>query len=191
MGKLVCYKICWSQQFYMKFILSLKPWMLFSLVIGPFFLANAFPEVMLIQSAPTFIFAWWIFAIGKYGYQKALALGLKVGNIMFFSINICLVPILFLVLGLAIEKERHLGHWLNSEILPLVMIPLSLYMVFAMVQTGIFASKAIAILEYRRKVGFSDYSGNYFLMLCFAIGVWVLQPKITRLIIEENTRNEW
>ena len=66
----------------------------------------------------------------------------------------------------------------------ILLIPISLYMFFALFQTIVFACKTLTSIELKKEVKFSDYLVNLILILFFIIGVWVLQPKITKLIVE-------
>ena len=59
-------------------------------------------------------------------------------------------------------------------------------MFFALFQTIVFSCKTLAMIELKREVNFSDYLVNFILMLFFIIGVWILQPKITKLIAENK-----
>ena len=69
----------------------------------------------------------------------------------------------------------------------ILLIPIGLYMFFALFQTIIFACKTLTILELNREVTFSDYLLNFILILFLIIGIWILQPKVTKLIAENGT----
>jgi nitrate reductase gamma subunit len=67
-------------------------------------------------------------------------------------------------------------------VMDIIVSVVGLYFVSAFFQAIIFACKTIAKVEYRREVSFSDYFDYFFLMICFVIGIWILQPKVNRLI---------
>jgi hypothetical protein len=46
--------------------------------------------------------------------------------------------------------------------------------------------KTLATLELKREVTFGDYFVNLLLMLFIFVGVWILQPKIARLIVDND-----
>jgi hypothetical protein len=62
----------------------------------------------------------------------------------------------------------------------------ALYLLFAMLQTVVFACKTIATIELKREVTFGDYFVNLLLMFFLIIGIWILQPKVTRLIADNE-----
>jgi len=68
----------------------------------------------------------------------------------------------------------------------IIFVVAGLYLFFAVFQTIIFASKIIAKIELRREVSFGDHINNLLLMFFFFVGVWILQPKINRLIATEE-----
>ena len=53
---------------------------------------------------------------------------------------------------------------------------------FGIFHTMYFAAKTIKCVELKRNVTFSDIAGEFFLIWFFPIGVWILQPRINKLI---------
>ena len=50
-----------------------------------------------------------------------------------------------------------------------------------------FIAKSIATIENGRIVGFDIYSGNFFLLWFFPIGIWWMHPKIRKILLGEPT----
>ncbi len=49
-----------------------------------------------------------------------------------------------------------------------------------------FAAKTFKAVELQKEVRFSDFAGEFFLLWFFPIGVWILQPKINKMMEEED-----
>ena len=48
----------------------------------------------------------------------------------------------------------------------------------------IFAAKNLKSVELEREAKISEYLGDFFLVWFFPIGIWILQPRIHKLINE-------
>ena len=66
--------------------------------------------------------------------------------------------------------------------LVVLVIPFHFLTVFSIFHTMYFAAKTIKCVELKRNVTFSDMAGEFFLIWFFLIGVWILQPRINKLI---------
>ena len=44
------------------------------------------------------------------------------------------------------------------------------------------AAKTIKTVELQKKVTFSDFAGEFFLLWFSPIGIWILQPKINKFV---------
>jgi hypothetical protein len=49
-----------------------------------------------------------------------------------------------------------------------------------------FAAKTLKTVELQREVSFSDFVGEFILLWFFPIGIWFLQPKINKMMEEED-----
>jgi hypothetical protein len=49
-----------------------------------------------------------------------------------------------------------------------------------------FTAKTITSVEMKKETHFSDYIGDFFLIWFFPVGIWFLQPRINRLLEEQN-----
>jgi hypothetical protein len=65
----------------------------------------------------------------------------------------------------------------------LVALPIFIYVMFGLFHFGMISAKTLTTIELKREVTFSDYAVNFFLFtLLLPVGIWILQPKINRLI---------
>lgn len=67
-----------------------------------------------------------------------------------------------------------------------LIFPLHLFAMFCLFYDLYFVSKSLALVEKGRLVSFYDYSGAFFLLWFFPLGVWFIQPRINRLYAERN-----
>lgn len=50
-----------------------------------------------------------------------------------------------------------------------------------------FVAKTIKTVELQRQVKFGDFAGEFFLILYYPIGIWIIQPKINKMMEELST----
>ncbi|UTW62094.1 hypothetical protein KFE98_19110 [bacterium SCSIO 12741] len=62
-----------------------------------------------------------------------------------------------------------------------IVIPLHLISVFGMFHSLYWVAKTIKTAEMQRKVDFSEFVGEFFLIWFNPIGIWIVQPKVNRL----------
>jgi hypothetical protein len=133
-------------------------------------------------------FSFWIYSIGTYGHDRIVDLGLKPMNIFLFKVNVgAVATLLLVVLALsAIQGDTEQPRKQTFDFTDIPYVIGGLYLLFAMVQTIIFTCKTIAKLELKREVLFEDYFNNVLLMFFFFIGIWLLQPKVNRLLAKDR-----
>jgi hypothetical protein len=169
----------------MKKLLSYKHWQLFLLIFICGAWTSPSPLKEIINGIAVVTFTLWIYAIGIYGHKRIVALGLKHMNLRLFKINTIIVGC-FLVVGLTWSatggEEGYRSETIGAGDVLASLV--GVYLVFAMVQTVVFACKILAKLDHRRDVSFGDYFNNLLLLFFFFIGIWWLQPKVNRLIGE-------
>tara|TARA_R110002049_G_scaffold288687_1_gene471304 strand:- start:558 stop:1076 length:519 start_codon:yes stop_codon:yes gene_type:complete len=168
----------------MKKILKFKNWQLFILIVLTGAWTSPSPLKEIINSIALITFLIWIYAIGIYGQKKLESLKLPTLKTKLFEINIILFPILLIVSFLLSPEQTAENTQAEFNTLTILLIPIALYMFFAFFQTIVFACKTISMLELKREVKFSDYFVNLILILFLFIGIWILQPKITKQIAE-------
>lgn len=136
-----------------------------------------FPFMMLL--CVTGLFGWF-WSVGS-GLQSKVPAGVEMKvrkfKIFFF---ISLVYIL-LVLGLVMAALAGIG--LNSKIF-IIILPLHLISMFGVFYSLYFAAKTFKTVELQRETSFSDFSSEFFMMWFFPIGIWMIQPRINRIVKE-------
>jgi hypothetical protein len=63
----------------------------------------------------------------------------------------------------------------------LVIVPVHLFSMFCIFYCIWFVAKSLKTVELQRRVSFSDYVGEFFLVWFFVVGVWLLQPRINKM----------
>lgn len=66
--------------------------------------------------------------------------------------------------------------------IPGFIIPMHLLAMAAIFYALLFTAKSLVTLEKNEAVGFFEYSGPFFLIWFFPIGVWFVQPRVNRLL---------
>jgi hypothetical protein len=61
------------------------------------------------------------------------------------------------------------------------IVPVHLFSMFCMFYCLYFISKELKAVEWQRPVTFSVYTGEFFLIWFFPIGIWFIQPRINKL----------
>ncbi|NRR93560.1 hypothetical protein HSX10_18460 [Winogradskyella undariae] len=168
----------------MKKILKFKHWQLFILIVLTAAWSSPSPLQEIIRFIGLITFLIWTYAIGIYGQEKLEYLKLPTLDTKLFKINIILFPILLIVSFLLSPEQTVENTQPEFNTQTILLMPITLYMFFAFFQTIVFSCKTLAIIELKREVKFSDYLVNLILTLFLIIGVWILQPKITKLIAE-------
>ena len=67
------------------------------------------------------------------------------------------------------------------------VVPLHLFSMFCMFYLLYFVSKTLKTVELKREVTFSDFLGEFFMIWFFPFGIWIIQPRINKLVNGENT----
>jgi len=190
----------------MKFFLKLKHWQIFTMIFGlPILLRIAFiltfftSQSGLLEVDPylnilsffalilsTLVFFFWLWSVGielkrkipsQYQFKNTKFI------IAFWSIFM-IIFIVFIRFVVAFGTDIFNQDLMSFSFLILfayvlflfsiILIPLS-YCIY-------FAAKIIATLELNKKLKFSEFLNEFFLLLFFPIGIWVIQPKINALV---------
>jgi hypothetical protein len=124
-------------------------------------------------------FGWfWSVAIGLQSkIPQDVKMKVKKFKIFFFS------PLIYFLLILSFFIITMNGSEPNLAIFAII-VPLHLYSMFCMFYTLYFVAKTFKTVELQREVSFSDFAGEFFMIWFFPIGVWIVQPKINKMIEE-------
>jgi hypothetical protein len=178
----------------MKKLLSFKHWQLFLLIVICGAWTSPSPLKEIINSVAVATSTLWIYQVGVYGQDRIAELGLQPMNVKLFKINVifigtfCLAGLVYTATNGPTNEMINVATTFEPK--DILLVAAGLYLFFAVFQTVIFISKTISKIELRREVLFDNYINNLVLMLFFFVGVWILQPKINRLIAtkeEERT----
>lgn len=167
----------------MKKILSLRHWQLFILIVilGAWTSPSPLKEIINFISIATF--ATWIYSVGLYGQEKIKILGLESMKLTMFKITTLSIPIIFILLWTISPLKEDEGNWGIATIL---LGLLSVDLIYAVIYSIYFAAKTIVTVEKAKPVEFNDYIGTIILTVLFLVGVWIIQPKVNRLLTDEN-----
>jgi uncharacterized membrane protein len=66
--------------------------------------------------------------------------------------------------------------------IPGFIFPLHVLAMFGIFYAMAFTAKRLITLERQQEVTFFDYSGAFFLFWFFPIGVWIIQPRVNKLL---------
>jgi len=65
---------------------------------------------------------------------------------------------------------------------PSLMVPMHLGSMLGIFYALLYTANRLTTLEKKQTVSFFDYSGPFFLLWFFPIGVWFIQPRVNRLL---------
>lgn len=178
----------------MKKLLQLKHWqlflaimivpILFQLVVmnslathGMRLFVIAFPVMMLLMSGILF---GWFYSMGTQLYMllpENVHMNLNRFKLFLLIPAGYIVCISFFMCGMmsgVIES-------FNPALLALI-IPLHLFSIFGIFHSMYFNAKALKSIELQRPVNFNDFTGEFFLIWFFPVGIWIIQPRINKLL---------
>jgi predicted permease len=134
----------------------------------------------------TLIYFGWFWSTGV-GLQRFVpkSVNLAVGKFKFFL----LFQLIYLLIILAVFIPVMINTAQPSPMMFLLMLPIHFFSIFCMFYCMYFIAKTIKTVELQRPVSFGDYIGDFFLIMFYFIGVWILQPKINRMATENREQD--
>jgi hydrogenase-4 membrane subunit HyfE len=126
------------------------------------------------------LFGWfWSVAIGL---QRVIRdeIKLKVNKFKIFL----LIPVVYMIFFLGFFMPAFTSGGPNPGIFA-VIFPLHLISMFCIFSSLYFVAKTFKTAELQRNVTFSDFAGEFFMIWFFPIGIWIVQPKINKMIKEK------
>jgi hypothetical protein len=130
-----------------------------------------FPIISVLFSGGLFL---WIYSIAsglQYNIPSSVKLKFKRFKVIFF-LTITLLIIISFVMTLQLNSTNNLG------LIELIF----LFGMFGMFYIFAFTARTYKTCELQRQVGFSDFAGEFMLFWFFPIGIFVIQPKVNKLI---------
>ena len=161
--------------FILPFILQIT---LMSIFIGggnvdPKIIFTIFPFIMLIFMA---LYLSWFWALGtKLNSYIKEEIRPKLNLFKFCIIYPALYMLLFIMLFVGISQEMKPNNFI------FIILPLHLLAMFCMLYSLYFIAKNLIMAEKNELVKFYDFSGPFFLIWFFPIGIWIVQPRLNAL----------
>ncbi len=186
----------------MERFLKAKHWQIFMVTIGlpvileiiaiPFIVMGNNPMVIL-KIMPAMMIL--IFA-GYFGWSWAVAINLqeKLTDDLKLSVKrfktFLLIPIVYFVIFF-IFFDLTMNDAIKNGIGPnpadfVWFIPFHLFAMFCIFYCLYFVAKVFKTVELQRKVTFSDFAGEFFMIWVFFIGIWIIQPKINKMMEDKG-----
>jgi len=125
-------------------------------------------------------FGWfWSVAIGL---QKTIPTGvkLKVDRFKIFLV----IPVVYILFFLGYFMTSFTSGGPNPGIFAII-VPLHLFSMFCIFYCLHFVAKTFKTAELQRNVAFNDFAGEFFMIWFYPIGIWIIQPKINKMINEK------
>lgn len=175
----------------MSILLRLTHWQLFLVTIGVPLIINIILTIsrMGSQNSPfilttslitsiisvTIILAWF-YALGTNLHQK-LPDTAKM-NLKRFKIILSLTAF-YSVLFVVFNKTS--GHRIMNMDTAIYFMPVHLFFMLCIFYCWHFNAKALKAVELHRNVAFDDFASEFFLLLFYPVGIWIIQPRINKL----------
>jgi hypothetical protein len=146
-----------------------------------------FPFIMVLYMGTLF---GWQFSVAT-GLQKMVPAGVNMNvkkfKIFFFIPIVYITLILIFVSFILTLNFTNVGpsNFSYRFVIPfLLIIPLHFFAMFCIFYCLYFVAKTFKTVELQRAVTFNDFVAEFFLIWFFPIGVWIIQPKINKMIKE-------
>jgi hypothetical protein len=134
-------------------------------------------------------FGWfWSIAVGLQG-KIPVSARMKTGTFkIFFFIPLLYILLISAVIGSIFSGLPSMiaqGEQPDVSLIATsmaIVIPLHFFCMFCIFYCMYFVSKTFKTAELQRGTTFSDYAGEFFLIWFYPIGIWIIQPKINRMM---------
>ena len=133
-------------------------------------------------------FGWhWSVAIGLQNkVPENVTMKVKKFKVFFF------IPLVYLIIFLMVFSVSMNGLFnLNQEPdfgffggLFAVIVPLHFFAMYCIFYSLYFVAKTFKTVELQREVKFGDFAGEFFMIWFYPIGIWIIQPKINKMVEE-------
>jgi hypothetical protein len=166
----------------MRFFLKFRSLELFLLLIAPIILSVVITEtgkyiLPVLNSIFFLLFFSWIYSTGNI-LGKHWKMHMNYYYLLLFRLSIVMVVISSIVFSfLGITKRTNIYD--ISKPMPLVFLIIVLIAIF---YCFYYVSKILRSVELNRNVDFEQHQKEFFLFFVFVIGIWVLQPRIRKLL---------
>ncbi len=147
------------------------------------------PFIMLLSASVQFGWFWNVLTKLSKLIPNEVRMPIKRMKLFFFIplVYFCILPLFIgFVIHNTTHDNLHPGTLINVVIAGIFIFFLHLFSMFCIFHTIYFVAKTIRSAEIQRNATFSDFTGDFFLIWFFPIGVWFIQPRINKLIQESN-----
>ncbi|MBA9079892.1 hypothetical protein [Rufibacter quisquiliarum] len=165
----------------MEILLRAKNWQIFIILLVGMALSNTTLEgdpttSMIINLIGILIYFIYPFVIG-YFLQDFLPRKVEVNN-TFFQINFFVWIGGYLTLMILSDGQ-------GMTLTGLAALPF-FYVFFAFLYYQAFPAKVLKSVEMKKEVSLGDYFSDFILILFLPLGIWVLQPRINKVVEKEK-----
>lgn len=112
---------------------------------------------------------------------------MKLGRFkIFYFIPIIIIPFLVIFFETLTNGMVSEVNEIDMEVIGraiAIILPLQLFSMFGILHSGYFFAKTFKAVELQRKVEFSDFVGEFFMIWFYPITIWIIQPKINKMIM--------
>jgi hypothetical protein len=147
----------------------------------------SFFPIMMMIFVGTFFGWFWSIAIGLQNKAPA-NLKMKTGKFkVFFFIPIVYMLLICITMVTAMSGMFESSEEPNAGLIAssmAIIFPLHLFSMFCIFYCLYFVSKTFKTVELQRETTFSDFAGDFFLIWFYPIGIWIVQPKINKMVEE-------
>jgi hypothetical protein len=149
-----------------------------------------FPLLMLLSMS--IFFGWfWSIAIGlQYKVPPHVKMKITKFKIFFFLpmgyLLILFVGMIVLFNNLPAADETIGESFAVAGIIVSIVVPMHLFSIFCLFYSLYFVAKTFKTVELQRETSFSDFAGEFFMLWFYPIGVWIIQPKINKMVDTTN-----
>ncbi len=193
----------------MKILLKAKAWQIFMITIGLPIIFEIIAIPFLVSDNPLFVmiaiplisilciigFLCWFWSIAV-GLQEKVPDGVKLKVIRFKAFFF--IPLIYFVFLFSFSAFVSNGTTENGLIsngvamarLMGVTFPLHLFSMFCIFYCLYFVAKTFKTVELQRAVTFSDFAGEFFLIWFFPVGIWIIQPRINKMVENIPSKTE-
>lgn len=162
---------------------------LLDLILMPMSIENTTPGDM-IKFMPVIMI---VFMAGFFGWLWSIAIGLqekvpsdvkmKVSKFkIFFFIPLVYILLIMGFMGTIFGGVSQEPNVALIGVIMAIIIPIHLLSMFGVFYSLYFVAKTFKTVELQKEVSFSDFGGEFFLIWFFPIGIWIIQPKINKMI---------
>jgi hypothetical protein len=173
--------------FVVPFLLILSGLIVPSYYFMPAFIFFVFPLGIVMSQLVLYLWMWSV--TNTLFKREALNRFFDIKLFRFFIIAPVVIIILILVFWFWGAAVMGMGKFSMADILTRALffvIPVQLLFVISKFYCFYFTSKIIKSAEMKKAATFDDALSLFILIIVFPIGIWLLQPRVNRLVEDQN-----